>query len=98
MYFFQLVKVGLMCGFFCLRANNFSGIKSELSIVSIVKLKSLLSTLAIIFNIYNILYICKQTEYEGRKNGYVTDLESLNSELGGRGGAMKYVASIRGGG
>jgi hypothetical protein len=29
----------------------------------------------------------------------VTDLESLNSELGGRGGgAMKYVASIRGGG
>ena len=26
---------------FCLRANNFSGIKSELSIVSIVKLKSL---------------------------------------------------------
>jgi hypothetical protein len=31
-------------------------------------------------------------------NGYETDLESLNSEFGGRGGAMKYVASIRGGG
>jgi hypothetical protein len=32
-------------------------------------------------------------------HGYDTDLESLNSELGeGGGGAMKYVASIRGGG
>jgi hypothetical protein len=39
---------------------------------------------------------CKETEYEGRENGYKTDLESLNSEFGGR-GAMKYVASIRGG-
>ena len=30
-------------------------------------------------------------------HGYETDLESLNSKLGGR-GVMKYVASIRGGG
>ena len=47
---------------FGLRANNFSGIKSELSIVSIVKLYKV--TL-LIFNIYNILYSCKQ----GRRNG-----------------------------
>ena len=59
-YFFQLVlKSRPDVWGFGLRTNNFSGIKSELSIVSIVKLKSLLSTLASIFNIYNILYSCK---------------------------------------
>jgi hypothetical protein len=65
--FFQLVKVGLMCGFFCLRANNFSGVKSELSIVFIVKLKSLLSTLAIIVNICNIPYSGKYTSMRAGK-------------------------------
>ena len=48
----------------CLRANNFSGIMSELSIVSVVKLKSLLSTLAIIFNFFQYDFVRKIRGHE----------------------------------
>ena len=78
--FFSISKSRRDVWFFGLRTNNFSGIKSELSIVSIVKLKSLLSTLAIIVNIYNIPYSDK---YEGRKNGYKTVSHCIQNWGGG---------------
>ena len=71
--FFSISKSRLDVWVFGLRANNFSGIKSELSIVSIVKLQSaLLSSLGYYFQYLQHSVQMQVNKYEGRKNGYET--------------------------